>query len=373
MKVAVLALTPGGLVTARRICRLFSGSYLFCHPRLRGRYKSASGKGKRDKGAFRTAYYGGDLQVFIARIFKYFNAIIFVSATGIAVRLIAPCLRNKKTDPAIIAVDDTGRFAISLLGGHQGGANDLTEQIAAGIGAISVITTATDRHHLLAFDLLARRRGWALEHSGDMKKISAAQLAGAEICIYSDLLLVPKDKDGKFELPPRSVLVTEAAHLHKARHGVVLLSNHRELPSLPPGLPFVIIRPRNIVAGIGCRRGMPGPLIMAALKEALREAGRVPEGLVALATIELKAGEKGLREAADLLNVPLHVFSREQIQSVEHLFADSPFVRQHTGAGAVAEPCAYLGSGGAALILGKRAGNGITVALAEKPLTGINQ
>ncbi len=370
MKVAVLALTPGGLVTARRICRLFSGSYLFCHPRLQGRHESASVRGKRNQGAFRTAYYSGDLQAFIAGIFRYFNAIIFVSATGIAVRLIAPCLQNKQTDPAIIAVDDTGRFAVSLLGGHQAGANDLTEQIAAAIGAIAVITTATDRNDILAFDLLARRRGWVLEHNGDMKKISAAQLEGAQISIYCDLPLA-RQRDGKFDLPPYSRLVTEATQLHKVHHGAVLLSNHRELPSLPPGLPFVIIRPRSIVAGIGCRRGIPAPLIITALKEALREAGRVTEGLVALYTIELKAGEKGLREAADFFNVPLHVFSREQIQSVEHLFAGSQFVRQHTGAGAVAEPCAYLGSGGAALILGKRAGIGITVALAEIPITGL--
>ena len=370
MKVAILALTPGGLVTARRISRLFPGSFLFCNPRLRDSQKLQPDRGKKGGETVRLAYYGKDLQAFTAAIFQLFNAIIFVAATGIAVRMIAPSLRNKKTDPAIITVDDTGRFAVSLLSGHQGGANDLTEQIAAGIGALAVITTATDRRHLLAFDLLARRRGWSLEHAEDMKKISAAQLEGKEIFIYSDLPFAP-GRAKKLELPPYSRLVTASTSLASAHHGVVFLTNQQNLPSLHPRLPFIIIRPRNIVAGIGCRRGIPAAAIITALKEALREAGRVPEGLLALATIELKGDEKGLREAANLLKVPLYIFSSKEIQKVENLFSASVFVRQHAGVGAVAEPCAYLGSSGAEIILGKKAGSGITVALAEKPLTGI--
>lgn len=359
MKIAVLALTPGGLITARRICRLFPGSFLFCHPRLRGRVKTAA----------RILYYHGELQTLTAALFHYFSAIIFVAATGIAVRMIAPCLQSKKTDPAIIAVDDTGHFAVSLLSGHQGGANDLAEQIAAGIGALPVITTATDRRQILAFDLLARRRGWNLEHAADMKKISAAQLAGKEITIYCDLSFDPS-ASGNFELPTCSRLVTAPGQLATARHGVVFLSNRLELPSLPPGLPFIIIRPRTIVAGIGCRRGISAAAIITALENALRQAGRVPEGLLALATIELKRDEKGLREAAHKLAVPLYVFSSDEVRKVEHLFSGSPFVQQYAGVGAVAEPCAYLGSSGAEIILEKRAGDGITVALAEKSLSG---
>lgn len=373
MKVAVLALTPGGLVTARQIIRLFPGAYLFCHPRLRGRLKLKSAGGKRTKETARTAYYYGDLQTFVANIFTLFDVIVFVTATGIAVRMIAPCLRNKKTDPAIITVDDTGCFAVSLLGGHGRGANDLTEQIAHEIGAIAVITTATDRNFLLAFDLLARRCGWILENAEDMKKISAAQLEGKEIYIYSDLPLAPAGRKKILELFPACRLVSDVTELHDAHHGVVFLSNCRELPVLSSEQPYIIIRPRTIVAGVGCRRGMPGPSIVATIKEALWKAGRVPEGLLALATIELKRDEKGLQEAAELFNVPLYVFSSEQIKCIENRFTCSKFVRKHTGAGAVAEPCAYLGSGGGELISGKKGSGGITVALAEKPLNYINE
>ncbi|MEW5920906.1 MAG: cobalt-precorrin 5A hydrolase [Bacillota bacterium] len=386
MKIAVIALTPGGLLTARRICRLFARPFLFCHPGLRekgsraGRGAEApaatvatvaaavAGRPTQGNGRIRQAYFPGDLRTFTAEIFACFDALILIMAAGIAVRLLAPCLRDKKTDPAVIVVDDTGRFAVSLLGGHQRGANDLAEKIASGIGATPVITTATDRRRLLAFDQLAQRRNWTLEHGEDMKKISAAQLEGAELCLYCDLPLAPvSPRDKGLELPAGCRLVRKPG-MPRACRGTVLLSNRRELPNPPPGLPFVVIRPRNITAGVGCRRDVPGRAIIAAVQEALWQAGRVPQGLQALATIELKGKEKGLQEAARFFEVPLQLFSREQLQRVEHLFDTSSFVRRHTGVGAVAEPCAYLGSGGGSLILKKTGSAGITVALAECPL-----
>jgi len=374
MKSAVLALTPDGLSTALRICRLFARPFLFVHPRLKGKgFKQPAGEkaaplpgGRAAGGALaRIACFPPNLRTFTAEIFPHFDVLIFVMAAGIAVRMVGPCLRHKKTDPAVIVVDDTGSFAVSLLGGHQRGANDLTEQIAAAIGATAVITTATDRRRILAFDLLARRRNWELEHAADLKTISAAQLEGGGICLYCDAPFPPGFDQ---QLPAGCRLVTDPAEFPAACRGAVILSNRRTLPELPAGLPFVIIRPRNLVAGVGCRRGMPGWAVIGAVEDALAAAGRVPEGLMALATIDLKAEEKGLLEAARFFKVPLRVFSREAVGEIEHCFACSPFVRRHTGVGAVAEPCACLGSGGGSLILGKKSGAGISVALAESPL-----
>lgn len=372
MKTAVLALTPQGLDTARRICRLFARPFLFIHPRLMGKRliepagkKAASGNHAAVGSSARIACFSPDLRTFTAAIFPCFDTIIFVMAAGIAVRMVGPCLRHKKTDPAVIVLDDTGCFAVSLLGGHQRGANDLTEQIAAAIGAAAVITTATDRRRITAFDLLARRRNWELEHAADLKKISAAQLEGREICLYADApFLQGRDP----ELPAGCRLVTDPAELSAACSGAVLLSNRCVLPELPAGVPFVILRPRNLVAGIGCRRGVPWCAVIGAVEDALAVAGRVSEGLMALATIDLKSEERGLLEAARFFKVPLRIFSREAVGEIEHRFAHSPFVRRHTGVGAVAEPCACLGSGGGSLILGKKSGAGITVALAESPL-----
>lgn len=365
MKTAILALTPQGLDTARRICCLFARPFLFIHPRLIGKAAPVPGSRAAIGASARIACFSPELRTFTAEIFPHFDAIIFVMAAGIAVRMVGPCLRLKKTDPAVIVVDDTGCFAVSLLGGHQRGANDLTEQIAAAIGATAVITTATDRRRILAIDLLARRRNWDLEHAADLKKISAAQLDGREICLYCD---APFPPGGLPELPAGCRLVTDPAELSAACRGTVLLSNRRLLPELPAGLPFVILRPRNLVAGIGCRRGMPGWAVIGAVEDALAVAGRVSQGLLALATIDLKAEERGLQEAARFFKVPLRVFSKETVGEIEHRFSPSPFVRRHTGVGAVAEPCACLGSGGGSLILGKKSGAGITVALAESLL-----
>ncbi len=377
MKTAVVALTPGGLRTARRICRLLARPFLFCPSPLRVQVEGAPAaaaphcrEGK--KGGCRLAFFPAEgLRPFIAGIFPYFDLLVLVMAAGIAVRLLAPCLGDKKTDPAVIVVDDTGRFVLSLLGGHQRGANDLAEQIAAGLRATAVITTATDRRRLLAFDQLAQRRGWVLEHGEDLKRISAAQLRGEKICVLAPFPPISSSFPGEVvELPAGCLLLEETAALFLPPEcrGLVFCSNKRTLPPPPPGLPYIVIRPRTLVAGVGCRRGVPGDAVIAAVREALLQAGRVQEGLQALASIELKGEEKGLHEAARFFRVPLRLYSQEEIKEVEGLFAASAFVRRHTGVSAVAEPCAYLGSGGGTLLLPKRGAFGITVALAEEAL-----
>lgn len=371
MRIAIVALTPRGLATGRRIATFLTRPFMFCHPGLREMLKGqndpgATGEKAALRAQARTFFFSRDLKSFTAELFSSFDAIIFVMAAGIAVRMIAPWLQHKTTDPAIITVDDTGTFVVPLLGGHQGGANDLAQQIADEIGATAVITTATDRSRLLAFDLWAKRRGWTLEHAADLKKISKAQLAGSELLIYSDLARA--EQAAVRELFPSCRLVRDTVELQTARHGVVFLSNRSSLPQPPGGVPFIVLRPRNLVAGIGCRRGVSASAVTAALKGALDLAGRVSGGLQSIATIELKGEEKGLRETARCFRVPLQVFSNEQIQQIENRFVGSEFVRRNTGVGAVSEPCAVLGSGGGALILAKTGFKGITVALAESPL-----
>ncbi|RJX24717.1 MAG: hypothetical protein C4554_08210 [Dethiobacter sp.] len=365
MKIAIIALSRPGLRVARQIQHFFPGACLFAHIRLE---KTRSGE----------HVFGEDLKTFVGKLFRKFEGIVMIMAAGIAVRVIAPYLENKKTDPAVVVVDDTGLFTISLLSGHLGGANWLAEEIAWKIGAFPVITTSTDRHGVLAFDLLARRMNWIIEHEEDLKKISAFQVEGKEIVIFPDetiQVVSPKREAalGKETTIPFlgriSVARSNDEINHRDPQGIVFVSNRRDLPRSPQGKPFIIMRPRNIWAGVGCRRGVAGGDVVNAVQEAFNRCGREISSLQGMVTAELKSEEPGLKEAAGHFDVPLKICRNEKIREVEHFFRESAFVRKQTGCGSVAEPCAFLGSSRGEMILEKTTFSGITVALGERLLS----
>jgi len=298
----------------------------------------------------------------VGRIFQQYEALVFISAVAVAVRGIAPSLRGKAEDPAVVVVDEGGRYAISLLSGHLGGANQLTGDIAGHLNAEPVVTTATDGQGMPAFDDLARRHDWQIENLSDMKKVSAALLEEREIMLYSSR---PLDSAFRQELGDRICFADEVQDLARAENGAVLITNSLEVPDLSPGLPYIILRPRTIAVGMGCRRGVPAEEILAAVKKAFNRAGFSANGLSCLATGEFKADEPGLIEAAEQLGVPLKIFRREEIAAALGDSATSEFVEEQVGVGAVAEPCARLGSGGGEIILPVQRGSGITIALAE--------
>ena len=399
MKVAVIAVSREGAALARQIQGLYPRAPIFVPARLVEKEHASS-----------CEHFEGGLQDFVGNIFHRFEALVLVMAVGIAVRVTAPYLEGKTKDPAVVVIDDSGRFAISLLSGHLGGANDLAQSLAEALGAQPIITTSTDRHGVMAFDLLARRWGWVLENQEDLKKISTAQIRGKPLLVYRDENLglelpgalgniipvssgeelfapgvipaagniQPRTGTSGVGAPYRSTSMDRTAEAGTCQHpqdekpaGVVFITNRRAIPGLPQELPFITLRPRNIVAGVGCRRGVPARSILDALEKALEEAGRSGESLMLLATAELKKNEQGLLLAAHKLEVPLRLMTAERIREVEELFEGSSFVRRQVGVSAVAEPCAYLGSAKGKLILRKRCYDGVTVALAESGLATV--
>ncbi len=353
MKLAVIAVSVDGVELARKIQCSYPYVPIFAPAAL---VKSEQSSDLRR--------FEGGLQDFIGTIFHRFEALVLVMATGIAVRVTAPYLKGKAMDPAVVVVDDGGRFAISLLSGHLGGANELAHKLGEALGALPVITTSTDRHGVLAFDLLARRWGWVLENLTNLKKISTAQIRGEPLLIYTDDAF-------QFHLPGNIKTAHSQEEIYALCEendqvtGVVFITNRKTLPRLPQELPYITLRPRNIVAGVGCRKGVSAARVLSGLGRALEEAGRVEDSLSLLATVEVKKNEPGLLLATQKLAVPLRLITLEQIREVEKRFEASSFVQKQIGVSAVAEPCAYLGSGNGRLILNKRSYNGVTVALGE--------
>lgn len=324
--------------------------------------------------------WDGSLKEFTGHIFNRFAGIVFISAVGIAVRVLAPYIDNKYTDPAVVVVDDAGTFAVSLLGGHRAGANGLAGEIAAALQGTAVVTTSTDRHNLVAFDLLAYNSGWIMERDADLKKISAAQIRGERLVVVAD--------EGISVSLPGNIMSFVREHNREneevekllsgyapAPAGIIFISSRRDLPEPPPGMPHIILRPRCLVVGAGCRKGVPAENVTGAVYQALKECGRVAASLSKMVTIDFKGGEEGLQKGAEQLGIPLETRTVDEIGDVLSNFSnfkESEFVRSRTGVGAVSGPCAYLGSGQGKLILEKIKYRGVTVSLAESKLVPVD-
>ena len=294
--------------------------------------------------------------------FAWASGIIFVGACGIAVRHIAPYIKSKKTDPAVLVVDECGKFVISLLSGHLGGANELTHKVAGILEAIPVVTTATDLQDCFAVDVFARKNDCQIFHMQAAKEMSAALLAGKKVGFYSEF-----PYDG--ELPKRLVLCD--------KNGVEISSTGYGTPfeigvavSIYQGRkPFkrtVSIVPKIVVLGMGCRREKSAEGILKAAGDALHQSGIYPQAVSKLVSIDLKKDEQGMLAFAQQWNLPFETYSQEELREIKGDFTPSSFVQSVTGVDNVCERSAVLGSKQGTLIQKKVSRDGVTTALAVR-------
>lgn len=278
--------------------------------------------------------------------FRQADALVFVCASGIAVRAIAPHVRDKRTDPAVLVMDERGTFVIPLLSGHLGGANALAEHLAAQLKATPVLTTATDVNGLFAVDVFAKRNGLFIEDMSLCKAVSAALLNGEPVGFRSDLPVM-----GDL---PRGLTAGDADL-------GILVSASGDTP-FPRTLRLT---PRRYVAGLGCRRGKSEEELELFLMDNLARCGVGLHELKALASIDLKKDEPGLVALSEKLGLPFVTYAAEELKAVPGDFTASAFVRETTGVDSVSERAAVLSSGGT-LVVRKTAANGMTFALAKK-------
>ncbi|MFZ5427012.1 MAG: cobalt-precorrin 5A hydrolase [Thermodesulfobacteriota bacterium] len=334
---AVHALTPQGA----RLARALSGELcadLFLPRKL-------AGKGER---AF------DSLPANVAGVFHEYGGHVFVAACGIVVRALAPLLRGKASDPAVVVMDQEGRHAVSLLSGHLGGANDLARRAAAFTGGEAVITTATDTAGLPSLDLLARDCGLRIENMEAVKGVNAGLLEGRTVQVF--------DPESRLAVPARHCELFEwVAAPHHLEPGRPRVAVTWRAPPLPEGC--LVLRPRVVVAGVGCRKGAPATDILEAVLEACRMKGAAPASLAALASIEAKRGEPGLAEAARALGVETVFFPAERLGAVS-VPNPSANALKHMGVESVCEAAAMLAGGTDKLLLPKMKTSNVTVALA---------
>jgi cobalt-precorrin 5A hydrolase/precorrin-3B C17-methyltransferase len=287
----------------------------------------------------------------LRRAWRECDAIVLFLAVGAAVRLVAPLLEDKRRDPGVVCVDDAGRFAVALAGGHGGGANALAGRVADALGAVPVVTTASEVTHFPALDSLGAGLGFEIEEGSDLAAVGAALVSGERVNLVSDV---------RWPLGPMPENVVRAEN---AEPPVILISDR--IADVPR--PAVVYRPPSLVAGVGCSRGARAGEILALLDRSLEEAGLSKKSVASLASVEAKSDETGLLEAAKELGVPLRFHPAEELSGVE-VPNPSSVVKDAVGTPSVAE--ASVLASGAELVVEKRKSGMATVAVGRLPARG---
>lgn len=279
------------------------------------------------------------------------DALIFVGACGIAVRAVAPFVRDKRTDPAVLVLDERASYCIPLLSGHIGGANALAAQLSEALGCVPVYTTATDVNGRFAVDVFAKQHGLFISSMALAKEVSAALLRGETIGLASDFPVT-----GSL---PEGLVFAKADPEENPGLGICISVTAKRRPFAET----LYLVPRLVTAGLGCRKGAFLTQIEALLQRQLADSGTFPEALCALASIDLKREEPGLLALAERLSLPFAVYTAEELLAVPGDFTPSLFVRSVTGVDNVCERSAAKRSGGT-VYMRKKGADGATCALA---------
>lgn len=277
-------------------------------------------------------------------IFRWADILIFVGSAGVAVRAVAPWVKDKKTDPAVLVVDEGKQFVISLLSGHIGGANEAARHLAEELRAIPVITTATDVNSRFSVDTWASRQGLTISSMKAAKAVSAAILE-------EDVPLV-------CDFPIRGTLPSGVVPGETGKVGIYVGYRNKQ--------PFAVtlrLIPRVLRLGIGCRKGISEEAIARAVTAVCQREGIAEEAICAVGSIDLKAEEPGLLAYCRHKKLPVKFYTAEELRRVPGEFPASGFVSSVTGVDNVCQRAAMLGA--QTCIAEKTAMDGVTVALAE--------
>ncbi len=341
---AIYALTADGARQARRLAEVMGQGHLFLPERL--------ARARQDEKPF------SRLGQALGQNFRLYEGHVLFAAAGIVVRLLAGMLESKASDPAVVVVDPAGRWAVSLLAGHLGGANRLAQEVARALGGQAVITTASDSAGLPSLEVLARGEGMAVENLPALARLSRRMLEGRPVRVYDPggwlhgaLAAWPE----AFEVLPREPGPAQAKE-------ALALVSHGQGP-FPAS--WLLLRPPCLVAGVGCNRGTGAQEIIGLLKETFAAQGWSLLSLAALATVELKRDEVGLVQAAGELGVGLRLFSAAELEKVA-VPNPSDMVRRHVGVRSVCEAAALAASKGR-LLIGKQKTAAATLAVALAP------
>lgn len=291
--------------------------------------------------------FDGPAMTMLPQAWEQASLIISHLALGATTRVIAPMLESKKTDPGVVVVDEAGRFAVPLVGGHVGGANELARKVAEGIGATPVLTTATDALDIPALDIM----DW--DYSGDVAGVTRPLIDGEPVLV---------ERVHNWPMPPMPENVSEDAENPKAR--IVVTDEARPSES---ELPTVVLRPKSLIVGMGCNKGTDYETIRELFDATLEANNLAVESVAAITTVDLKAGELGFLKLANKLGVKLIDYPADELKEIE-VPSPSAMVQGHVGTPSVSE--ASVIRHGAEIIVPKQRNSDATCAIGRLPARG---
>jgi cobalt-precorrin 5A hydrolase len=347
-----------------------------------------------------------DLKSITKELMENCEALIFIASTGIAVRAVAPFIKNKAVDPAVLVVDCSGNFVISLLSGHLGGANELTLKVADLIKAQPVITTATDNLGLVAPDMIAKDNNLIIEDFKKAKIIASKLVEGKPVFFIDERNLIDVTKgytkgvrlfnernvkldDGNLHNASKEYVEIEK-HLTRPKGyvdgekllavekediecekqslttNIVYISNKLNLPKklMESNIEILKLIRKDIILGIGCRKYYPSDKMRETIIEVLKRENIDIRAVKVIATVEVKKDEKAILELAEFLNCPINIFTIDEIKKVQHKYEGSDFVEKTIGVRAVSEPVVELSN--CRILTGKLSLKGMTLCIGEE-------
>ncbi len=311
---AIIAITENGKKLAFNLKKIFPRSTVFCS--------------------------GNNLNFIFKEVFSNFKNVIAIMATGIVIRKIAPLIKSKSIDPAVVVMDELGHFAISLISGHLGGANELVRYVSSHINSVPVITTATDVNNKFAIDTIPLKTGWVIENTEKIKLINSGVLENRKIVINISREFL------KFCFPEYN---------EKIFYNFVFVKNERDVINSEIKLKVLItnslivipdntliIRPKNLYLGIGCNRGTSFEELEKVVLETLKQLNRSYKSINSISSFELKSDEPAILKFGEKYNVKLVFYKKEELNSVEECYEPSEYLIKNIGVKGVCEPSAIL-------------------------------
>lgn len=348
--VAILAITKNGIEIAKKLQAKFPSWQVFAP------FKFSNSDSKIN-------WFEDSTTAKVGELFKSNEALVCIFSLGAVIRLVAPHMKDKKTDPAVVVIDDTGKFVISTLSGHLGGANKLSEDIAGLIGATAVVTTAADVNKTIAVDLVGREFGWKIDDDSKVTRISALMVNEEKIGVFQDA----GEKDWwmpKKELPKNVAVYPSLEEMARSDCKGFLIITDRAIQDKVLLDRAVVYRPKTLVVGVGLHWDTTKETIREGLEFCLSKFGLSSKSVARFSSIKKEAQVEGLRQIADEMSVEVEYYEKQDLAGIT-IPNPSDVVQTFEGTPSVSEASAIKSSGGRLVVEKQKFPPNLTIAIAR--------
>ena len=346
-KVSVLAITKNGINIGERLKELFPNWDIFIPSKLSNENKSIT-------------WYSEPTSDKIIELFKNSDALICLFSLGAVIRLIAPYLKDKKTDPAVIVIDDKTNFVISVLSGHIGGANELTQEISEKLNALPVITTAADVNKTIAVDLVGREFNWKIDDETTVTKISAHMVNAEPIGVFQQT----GNKKWYKKLPKNVIIYNSLEELKKSNSKAHLIISDKIIDN-ELAQESVIYRPQSLVIGIGLHWDTTKDTIKDGIEHCLKKFNLSSKCIAKLVSIKKPEDVQGLIDLGKEMQIPVEYVNREELAEIITPNPSST-VKAFEGTASVSEAAAIKVSNGKLIVEKQKFPPNLTIAIARR-------